>query len=91
MPTKYRYPIMDHRGSVVALTDETGAVVARREYNAFGDVLAESGDWSGFRFGYQSNWMTLNGDLYLTESGRVYDAKIGRHLQREPNHGLAGD
>ena len=87
MATRYIYPIMDHHGNVVALTDENGNVTARREYNAFGEVLGESGDWTGFRMGYQSNWMQLregNQTLYATPSGRIYMPEVGRFLQRDP-------
>ena len=88
MPTKYRYPITDHRGNVMALTDETGTVVARREYNAFGEVIVESGDWSDFRFGMSSPaYVELkdapDGDLVITPT-RTYYRGIGRFLQRDP-------
>ena len=87
MPTKLIYPVMDQRGNVVALTDENGAITARREYNAFGEIISESGDWSDFRMGFQSNWMELKDaepPQYATPSGRVYCPEIGRFLQKDP-------
>jgi len=86
----YQYPQYDHRGTVVGLTDKTGAVIASYEYNAFGEPLVaeESTDVqaAGNRFRYQSNWMTLkdSGDRFYLSAARVYDAKTGRFLQRDP-------
>jgi len=88
--TYYQYPQYDHRGSVVGLTDKTGAVIASYEYNAFGEVISadESTEVqaAGNRFRYQSNWMTLgdSGDRFYISAARVYDAKLGRFLQRDP-------
>ena len=74
--------------SVVKVTDENGNVVATREYNAFGEVLSETGNWSHHRFGFHPNWIQLKdvdgGRFYLTPGGRIYDTKDGRFLQRDP-------
>ncbi len=73
--------------NVVRMTDEDGQVVAAREYDAFGNVLSETGDWSISDLGFHSNWMEMKdsgGNLCLTPSGRVYDTRIGRFLQRDP-------
>jgi len=88
--TYYQYPQYDHRGTVVGLTDKTGAVIASYEYNAFGEVISadESTEVQavGNRFRYQSNWMVLkdSGDRFYISAARVYDAKLGRFLQRDP-------
>ncbi len=92
--TYYQYPQYDHRGTVVGLTDKTGAVIASYEYNAFGEPLVaeESTDVqaAGNRFRYQSNWMTLgdSDDRFYISAARVYDAKLGRFLQRDPLPGV---
>jgi len=87
--TYYQYPQYDHRGTVVGLTDKTGAVIASYEYNAFGEVISadESAEVqaAGNRFRYQSNWMTLKdsgGRFYLSPT-RVYDMTTARFLSRD--------
>jgi hypothetical protein len=82
--------LMDHRGSVAAVLDESKTVVATRLYSAFGEIVSESGTWPAeVPFGYQSNWMYLDGltlpdgsPLYLSPT-RVYHAGAGRFLQRD--------
>jgi len=77
---------------VTHLTDGNGNVVATREYDAFGNILSETGDWSLARHGFHPNWIELkdsDGMLYLSPS-RLYDARTGSFLQREPSNGLAG-
>jgi hypothetical protein len=88
--SKRYYMLMDHRGSVAAVLDESKTVVATRLYSAFGEVVSESGTWPDeVPFGYQSNWMYLDGltlpdgsPLYLSPT-RVYHAGAGRFLQRD--------
>jgi RHS repeat-associated protein len=73
--------------NVVRITDGAGQVVAAREYDAFGNILSETGDWTICDLGFQSNWIQMKdsgGTLYLTPSGRVYDTRIGRFLQKDP-------
>ncbi len=73
--------------SVVKITDQAGNVVAERLYDAFGNVLSESGDWSGFPFGFHPNWLEFKAGertFYLTPGGRIYDPMLGRFLQRDP-------
>ncbi len=41
--------------NVCVLTDENGNEVGRREYDAFGNVICETGDWSQSRFGFNPN------------------------------------
>jgi len=73
---------------VVEMTDENGDVVAGRDYDAFGQVLAETGDWSHLAFGFHPNWVQLKdvegGRYYVTPGGRIYDTELGRFLQRDP-------
>jgi RHS repeat-associated protein len=74
--------------NVVRITNENGQVVGTREYDAFGNILSETGDWSMCPFGFQPNWIQLkdvgDGRFYLTPGGRIYDTKDGRFLQRDP-------
>ncbi len=77
---------------VMKITDENGTVVAAREYDAFGNVLSETGTWRS-RFAFHPNWIQLKdggGRFYITPGGRIYDTVIGRFLSRDPLAGLAG-
>ena len=74
------------KGNVAAAMDETGSVVARYQYDAWGNPLRTEDPGGGNRFTYQSNWIRLKdsgGELYLSPS-RVYHAQVGRFLQFDP-------
>jgi RHS repeat-associated protein len=79
----YQYPVYDHRGSVAKLVDEDEATVGEYTYNAFGEILDETVPPEGNRFTWQSNWISLKENLYLSPS-RVYSAELGRFIQRDP-------
>jgi len=86
--TYYQYPVYDHRGTVVRLTDADGdAAVATYEYDAWGTPLQASvgAPTAPNRFRYQSNWIDLvdsGGELLLSRT-RVYHAGVGRFVQRD--------
>jgi RHS repeat-associated protein len=83
----YQYPIYDHRGDVLRLVDEAGNVTSAYEYNAWGIPLHDEESSAPNRFRYQSNWIELKdsgGPMYATEGGRLYDARVGAFLQRDP-------
>jgi RHS repeat-associated protein len=69
----------NHQGSVIAISDDSGAVSEINTYDTYG--VPDSGN-SG-RFGY-------TGQMYLSELGlyhyraRVYNPKIGRFMQTDP-------
>jgi len=93
--TYYQYPVYDHRGTVVRLLNDNGAVSAYYEYDAWGNVLR--GDTvSGIsenRFRYQSNYVDLadsDGALALSPTRMLHKA-TGRFLGREPSAMLSGD
>jgi hypothetical protein len=68
--SKRFYLLMDHRGSVAAVLDESKSVIASRVYNAFGEIISNSGSWPAeVPFGYQSNWLAPAG-LALGASDR---------------------
>jgi RHS repeat-associated protein len=79
------------------LLDESKTVVATRLYNAFGETVSETGTWPDeVPFGYQSNWLALDGmtlpdgtRLYLSPT-RIYHPGVGRFLQRDPVGSAAG-
>ncbi|MBM4035092.1 MAG: hypothetical protein FJ291_25390 [Planctomycetes bacterium] len=74
--------------NVVNITERHQAVVGARDYDAFGQVLSQQGDWSDSDFGFHPNWLQLKGvaggRYYLTPGGRAYDTKTGRFLSQEP-------
>jgi len=72
--------------NVYVLTDENGNEIGRREYDAFGRVISETGDWSQSRFGFSPNWMELkdSGGRFVISPTRIYDNETGRYLSRDP-------
>jgi len=77
--------LMDHRGTASVLLDGTGAAVAWRHYNAFGEIVVDSGTWP-VDLGYQTNWMTvtIGTKLWGLSAARMYDFTTGRFTQRDP-------
>jgi len=72
--------------NVYVLTDENGNEIGRREYDAFGRVISQTGDWSQSRFGFNPNWMELedSGGRFVVSPTRIYDKETGRYLSRDP-------
>ncbi len=77
----------DGLGSIIAITDSSGNVVQRYEYNSFGEITYQLD--SSFVQPY-----TYTGREYDEESGiyyyraRYYDAKIGRFIREERGSSL---
>lgn len=78
--TAYYYA-EDHLGSIRELTDGTGAVQARYQYDSYGRVTTTSGAMDAdFQYaGMQALPAGFNGTLY-----RIYDSNSGRWLSRDP-------
>ncbi len=82
--------ITDQTGSVrLVVNSQTGAVVQRLDYDAFGRVLQDTNP--GFQpFGFA-------GGLYDRDTGvahfgaREYDPEVGRWLSKDPQHFAGGD
>ncbi|GEM_PF-5112697 len=77
------YYVQDRLGSVVGLvTIESGGFVQKYTYDAWGNIVEQSGD--------VKNPYTYTGREYDPESGlyyyraRYYDSAVGRFLQRDP-------
>lgn len=92
-PSGVVYYLEDRMGSVRWLADETGAEVARLDYDAFGNVLAGAGaavdapSGVGGDFRYHGAWLEEATGLYYMRA-RHYDPRTGRFLSRdaaEPN------
>jgi RHS repeat-associated protein len=86
----YYYHLNGH-GDVVALTDNNGNVVAEYEYDAWGNILSQTGSLASenpYRYaGYRYDEVT---GLYYLMS-RYYDANIGRFLTRDTFHGFGDE
>lgn len=69
----------NHQGSVVALTNSSGAVTNTYKYSPFG----ESNSLSGTSHGFTGQRFDSETGLYYFKN-RYYSAKIGRFLQPDP-------
>jgi len=72
----------DHLGSVREMTDTSGALRARYDYDPYGRITKVSGDLEadfGFTGFYRHQTTSLNLTVY-----RAYDADLGRWLSRDP-------
>ncbi|MBW8782578.1 MAG: hypothetical protein JF599_11920 [Verrucomicrobia bacterium] len=72
----------DHLGSVRELTDNTGALRARYDYDPYGRVTKVSGDLDA-DFGFTGHFYHPASGLNLTLY-RAYDPNAGRWLSRDP-------
>jgi RHS repeat-associated protein len=85
------YYLRDAMGSVIALADESGARVARLDYDAFGNVRGSAGSASGLPvetagdFRYHGMWMDPTGLYYVR--ARSYDPVTGRFVSKDPVEG----
>lgn len=80
----YYYQLNGH-GDVVTLTDSTGAVVNTYDYDAFGNVVKQTGTvvnpylYAGYRFDKETGFYYLK--------ARYYDSKTGRFLTQDTFEG----
>jgi len=72
----------DHLGSVREMTDATGAVRARYDFDPYGRITKLSGDLEA-DFGFTGFYRHQSSGLNLTFY-RAYDANLGRWLSRDP-------
>ena len=71
----------DHLGSIRELTDETGALRARYDYDPWGRRTKVSGDIDA-TFGFTGHYVHAASGLHLAPY-RAYDAETGRWLSRD--------
>lgn len=76
------YFTMDHLGSIREMTDSSGAVQARYDYDPYGRRTKTSGDLDA-DFGFTGHYYHASSGLNLTLY-RLYDANMGRWLSRDP-------
>jgi RHS repeat-associated protein len=82
------YQHNDSLGSVVAITDGSGAVERTYDYDVFGVMRAASGT-SGNRYTFTGEENDASGLVYLR--ARFYDPASGRFLSRDPFPADASD
>jgi RHS repeat-associated protein len=76
--------------SVIALTDDAGAILERYAYNAYGDPVVLNGSGTVISSSAEGNRYTYTGrewdaDLALYHfRARMYDPEVGRFLGRDP-------
>ena len=88
---KYLYLQRDYQGSIVAITDQTGAVVEKRLFDAWGDI-AKVQDGAGNTLagltildrGYTGHEHLQSVGL-INMNARLYDPKLHRFLQPDNN------
>ena len=83
-----RYLHKDHLGSIEAITNETGQLVERLSYDAFGKRRQANGVDSVVtvqttRYGFTSQEM-LDAVGLVHMNGRVYDPVVGRFIEADP-------
>jgi len=77
--TDRRFLSSDERGSIVSVTDGSGAVLGLNKYDEFGQPQATNLG----AFGYTGQaWLPTIGVAYY--KARVYDPELGRFLQTDP-------
>jgi RHS repeat-associated protein len=74
------YFLTDHLGSVVAITDASGALLNEQRYMPFGQVRTDVGTIDQTDFGYTSQRNLPDMGL-MDYKARFYDANIGRFVQ----------
>lgn len=88
--TKTRYFHTDHLGSIVAITDETGTVVERRSYDAWGKRRNINGTAMTNAFFTSEERHGFTGHEELDEvglihmNGRLYDPATGKFISVDP-------
>lgn len=78
---KYYYT-RDHLSSIREMTDSTGAIRARYDYDPYGRRTKVQGDLEA-EFGFTGHYVHAASGLNLTLF-RVYDTNLGRWLSRDP-------
>ena len=79
-----RIPVYDHIGNVVAVVDDTGAIVAAYEYDPFGNIIAQSGaEANEVPFRFSTKYFDSETGLYYY-GYRFYAPLLGRWINRDP-------
>jgi len=82
------YFLYDRLGSVIGLADNEGSLVASYKYDAWGNIIEETGTIENALRFTGREWDAESG-LYFYRS-RYYDPSIGRFISRDPLPDLIG-
>jgi RHS repeat-associated protein len=74
--------LTDHLGTVRDIVTAVGGLLDHRDYDSFGNVLAESNPGEGDRFGFMGREFDVSTGLYYFR-GRYYDPQTGRFLSQD--------
>lgn len=77
------YYTRDHLGSVREMTDSSGTIQARYDYDPYGRTTLVSGSNLSDKQ-YAGMYMHQTSGLYLTPIGNTYDPTVGRWIGRDP-------
>jgi len=78
------FPTYDANGNVTAYLDQTGAVAASREFDAFGNTISEP-DPLASEFAYWFSTKRLDAETGMYDYGyRFYAPELGRWVSRDP-------
>ena len=78
------FPCYDANGNITDYVDSSGAVVAHREYDAYGNTVASSGPMvNDFSFWFSSKYLDHETGLYYY-GHRYYLPESGRWINRDP-------
>ncbi|MBI4830176.1 MAG: hypothetical protein HY801_01190 [Candidatus Lindowbacteria bacterium] len=79
----------NHLGSVTEIANSTGTVVKSYKYDAFGNILEETGPTINRGFTYTARERHSRSGLYYYRA-RFYDPRIGRFISQDPIGILGG-
>jgi RHS repeat-associated protein len=96
--SQFRYHHYDAKGNCIMLTSQTGNLIEQYDYDAFGQPYFYTGYGTVLPNGTaQGNRFLFTGREWLSElrgydyRNRLYMPQMGRFLQPDPKHFLAGD
>jgi RHS repeat-associated protein len=82
-PPSTHYLHQDHLGSIVAVTEETGGVIARYGFDVWGQRIPLAGDATATHHGFTGHeQLDTVGLIHM--NGRVYDPLLARFLSADP-------
>ena len=84
--------LTDHLGSVRIVTDNTGAVIATQDYDAYGNITSKTGGTAFGDYGYDGYRYDAQTGLWHTgQDGRDLNPQTGTWLEPDPMGFAAGD
>ena len=82
--TAKHYYLKDGLGSIVGLTDATGAVTDRYNYDAYGNLLTSSSGSNANPWRFAGEHREASGTFLYKIGARYYDPSLGRWTQQDP-------